>query len=84
MGCNRLGIFKFGYEVAKWGNSKLKLRNEFPVELCKPDNFCNVPDKFRLRPVYKKLMLRHGRTVSVWTNIDSDKLKALGENAALL
>ncbi len=54
---NRLGIFKFGDEVAKWGNLKLKMRGELAVELCELDNLCNILDKFWLRPVTKKLML---------------------------
>ncbi len=57
MWCNRLGIFKFGYEVIKWGNLKLKSRDKIAVELCKPDNLCNILGKFQLRPVFKKLML---------------------------
>ncbi len=56
MWCNRLSIFKFGYEVAKWGFLKLKMMNELAIELCKSDNLCKLPDKFLLRPVFKKLM----------------------------
>ena len=54
---NRLSIYKFGYWVAKWGNSKLKLRDQLAVKLCKPDNICNVPNELGLRPVFKKLIL---------------------------
>jgi hypothetical protein len=54
---NRLGKFKFGDEVAKWGNLKLRMRGEVAVELCKPDNLCNILDKCWLRSVVKKVML---------------------------
>jgi hypothetical protein len=76
MQCKRHGIFKFGCEVAKWGNSKLKLRDELAVELGKPNNFCNILENFWLRPVFKELMLRHSRTIAVGTNIDSDKIQS--------
>ncbi len=59
------------------------MRDEFAVELCKPVNFCNILDELRLRPVFKKLMLWHGRTISVWTDINTNKLEMLGKDATL-
>ncbi len=76
---DRIGVLKCRGQNAKGGDLKLKLRDEFAVELCKTDNLCNVPDNFWLRPVYKKMMFRHGRTISVRTNVNPNKFKTFGK-----
>jgi hypothetical protein len=64
----------------KWCNSKLKLRNEFAVELCETNNLCNITDNLRLRTVLKDLMLRHSGAVAVKTKTDPSEFKAFGKD----
>ena len=60
--------------------AKFELRNELAVELQKTNNFGYILDNFRLWPVFEKLMLRHGRTISVQANVNPNKFKAFGKD----
>jgi hypothetical protein len=70
---------KFVVRLQKWCNLKLKLMNEFAVDLRKTNNLCNITDNFRLRPVFKELMLTHSGAIAVQTNIDTNEFKAFGK-----
>ena len=78
--CDWVRVLKFYGQVEKWCNSNLKLRNEFAIELPKTNNLGDIIDSLRLRPVFKELMLRHGGTIAVQTNIDPNKFKAFGKD----
>jgi hypothetical protein len=68
----------------KWSNAKFELRNELAVELCKTNNLGNILDNFRLRPVFKKLMLRHGGAISVQANVDPNEFEAFGKDVTFM
>ena len=80
MQCDWVRILKIYGQVVKWYNFNLELRNAFAIELRKTNNLGNIMDNLRLRPVFEELMLRHGGTFAVRTNIDPNKFKVFGKD----
>ena len=80
MRCDWVRVLKICGQDVKWCNSNLEPRNEFAIEMHKTNNFGNIADGLRLRPVFEEFLLRHGGTIANQTNIDPHKFKAFGKD----
>ena len=78
-----LGVFQLE-DFTEAFDMDLNVRDEFAVEDVKPNKAGDIIDEFGSIPCFDELMLGHGGSVSIVSDIDTKKLDTLREEVALL